>query len=54
MKLGLLAVGIAMILIGGGMAAWVFSPGSDQAFMDLDKQLNRKSLLSITHMLTTW
>jgi hypothetical protein len=33
MKLGLLAAGIALILIGGGIAA-VFSPGADQAFME--------------------
>jgi hypothetical protein len=33
MKLGLLAAGIALIFIGGGIAAWVFSPEADQAFM---------------------
>src|SRR5215207_2709718 len=32
MNVGLLAAGIAMILIGVGIAAWVYSPQTDQAY----------------------
>ena len=34
MKLGLLAGGVAALLMGGGLAAWVFSPETDQALME--------------------